>query len=69
MSVNYESWIWRRYYQVPPDKKTIEDCRSHGNDHAAYKWSPQIDPRWSDEQKAAYIEGYEKEELTPACSE
>lgn len=61
MAINYESCIWKKYYQVPPDKKTTEDCRSHGNDHAAYGWIPQIDPRWSDEQKAAYVEGYEKE--------
>jgi hypothetical protein len=24
----------------------------------AYEWSPQLDPRWSPEQVAAYVDGY-----------
>ena len=54
------SSTWCRYYAVPPDQKTLEQCRSHGSDHQAYGWSAQIDPRWSADQKAAYIAGYER---------
>ena len=57
--IDYNSSMWAKYYSQPPAEKTIEDCRSHGEDHRAYRWSPKIDPRWSDEQKQAYIEGYE----------
>lgn len=64
MSLNYESPTWQRYYHAGPTEKTVDQCRSHGADHAAYQWAPQIDPRWSDEQKSAYIEAYEKERLS-----
>ena len=47
------------YYNTPPEKKSLEDCVSHGSDHASYKWPSQIDPRWSDEQKKAYRIAYE----------
>lgn len=59
MSVDYSSPIWAKNYEVPPERKTLQDCRSHGSDHACYRWSPKIDPRWSIEQKLAYIQGYE----------
>lgn len=57
--IDPEYWLWHRYYTVPPEQKTIAQCASHGGDHKAYGWSPQIDPRWSEEQKAAYVEAYE----------
>jgi hypothetical protein len=47
------------YYQEPPESKSIEACESHGRDHAAYGWMRQIDPRWSEEQRQAYVRGYE----------
>lgn len=47
-----------RYYYVRPENKSVETCRSHGADHGAYGWNSQLDPRWSEEQKMAYIEGY-----------
>jgi hypothetical protein len=49
-----------RYYQTPPEEKTVQQCASHGDDHAAYGWSKQLDPRWSEEQVAAYREAYAK---------
>lgn len=49
---------WVRFYVEPPEKKTVDQCESHGRDHAAYRWTPQVDPRWSDEQKTAYSRGY-----------
>jgi hypothetical protein len=49
-----------RYYTVPPHKKSLEQCESHGSDHAAYRWSMQIDPGWSEEQREAYLRGYNK---------
>ena len=50
----------RRFYQEPPEKKTPHQCESHGADHAAYGWLPQLDPRWSDEQIVAYRRGYDE---------
>jgi hypothetical protein len=47
-----------RYYHVPPERKTLEDVAGHGADHAAYRWAPQIDPRWSAEQVEAYRRAY-----------
>ena len=61
MKIDPEYWLWHGFYQVPPERKSIEQCASHGADHKAYGWPPRIDPRWSEEQKAAYIEAYEKE--------
>jgi hypothetical protein len=57
--------LWRRGYQVPPENKSIEQCRSHGASHRAYGWCPQYDPRWSVEQQAAYWDGYEPNQ--PPC--
>jgi len=57
-----------RYYSVPPTAKSIEQCRSHGRDHAAYRWIKKIDPRWSEEQVSAYLDGYNnygKENVKP----
>ena len=56
IDMNFVGWI--RYYNTPPNQKTPEQCRSHGADHKAYQWSPQIDPRWSEDQKMAYAGGY-----------
>jgi hypothetical protein len=53
-------FLHTRYYQVPPENKSIEQCASHGRDHAGYGWCAQIDPRWSYEQVAAYQKGYEE---------
>lgn len=47
-----------RYYAVRPANKSLELCRMHGADHAAYHWSMQVDPRWSKEQMTAYLCGY-----------
>lgn len=55
--IDYESTVWTRFYAET--NKTIAQCASHGADHRAYQWSPQIDPRWTAEQKAAYITAYE----------
>lgn len=49
-----------RYYNEKPENKPVSHCRQHGLEHGVYRWSKQIDPRWSDEQIAAYREGYEK---------
>lgn len=50
-----------RYYHVPPEQKSVELCRQHGRSHAAYGWSKQIDPRWSQDQFLAYLDGYSSE--------
>lgn len=55
-----QEWIRHRHYTVPPEKKLVEQCASHGADHAAYGWHPQYDPRWSEEQKNAYLNAYEE---------
>lgn len=52
--------LYVRYYDVPPEFKTVEQCRSHGQDHKAYGWIMKIDPRWSWEQEQAYLQGYGK---------
>ena len=36
----------------------IEACRYFGETHASYGWNRQLDPRWTDQQKEAYHEGY-----------
>lgn len=48
-----------RFYNVPPNKKTVQQCREHGIDHRGYGWSKQIDPRWNEEQRAAYEDAYD----------
>lgn len=48
----------RRYYSEPPEAKSLGQCRSHGGDHAAYGWAPEVDPRWTAKQIEAYWEGY-----------
>lgn len=55
-------WAWHRFYEEPPEKKTEAQCRSHGEDHRAYRMAPQFDPRWSYAQKEAYWKGYYGEE-------
>jgi len=57
-SIDVDCPHWRWFYSVPPESKSLEQCRSHGADHASYAWSPRIDPRWSVEQKSAYVEGW-----------
>lgn len=47
-----------RFYQEPPKEKTVEQVRSHGADHRGYKFGRQLDPRWSQEQVDAYLEGF-----------
>ena len=46
-----------RYYNET--SKTVKQCHEHGADHRVYKWSRQIDPRWTTEQVEAYMRGYE----------
>lgn len=53
--------VWRRYYQQPPQDKSVRQCWSHGVDHVTYGWGVQIDPRWSDEQIAAYNAGFDRQ--------
>lgn len=53
-------WAQPRGYQVPPAEKSVEQCRSHGQDHKSYGWCPQIDSGWSDEQVEAYWKGYDE---------
>jgi hypothetical protein len=48
----------QRFYNAPPEKKSLDCCAEHGYQHKAYGWSKQIDPRWSDEQKQAYLNAY-----------
>ncbi len=48
----------RRFYMLNPREKSLQVCRSHGADHCAYEWGPQIDPRWNPKQIEAYISGY-----------
>jgi hypothetical protein len=50
-----------RYYVVPPQEKTLQQCASHGRAHVTCGWCVQIDPRWSEEQKQCYVEAYNKE--------
>lgn len=59
MDPNWHGWTC--YYQQSPTEKTLQMCKQHGLDHGAYGWCPLVDPRWTDEQKAAYVEGYEYE--------
>ena len=51
-----------RYYQIGPERKTVEECASHGADHKAYGWLRQLDPRWSKEQREAYDVAYAETE-------
>lgn len=51
-----------RYYNCPPDKMTLEKAAAHGANHRAYGWSLKLDPRWSQEQREAYITAWNKGE-------
>lgn len=51
-------WFEFRHYEQPPEQKTTHACYSHGRDHGGYGWGRQADPRWSDDQRAAYLRGY-----------
>ncbi len=46
-----------RRYQTPPADLSLRNCWTFGASHMAYEWSPQLDPRWSPEQVAAYVDG------------
>lgn len=37
---------------------SLEDCRRQGQTHRAYQWGPRPWGHWSEEQKAAYMQGY-----------
>lgn len=52
----------QRFYNADPNEITLDQCANHGASHKAYSWNPQIDPRWNDEKKQAYLDAYEKEE-------
>jgi hypothetical protein len=56
--IDKENPLWHRIYVVDPEDKSVQDCLNHGADHQAYGWTPQYDPRWSDEQIEAYWKGY-----------
>jgi hypothetical protein len=49
---------FQRFYHLRPEQKTLKMCFNHGVDHASYRWSKQIDPRWSFAQIRAYLKGY-----------
>lgn len=40
---------------------TLEQCRRMGSTHAAYGWSKAPWGHWSEEQKAAYAEGWDEQ--------
>lgn len=48
-----------RYYETPPEQKSLDDCYNHGFDHGGYGWGMQPDPRWSEYQKDAYLRGWQ----------
>ena len=48
----------QRFYNGDPSITPIETCRYFGETHASYGWNRQLDPRWTDQQKEAYHEGY-----------
>jgi hypothetical protein len=56
--IDRENPLWHRYYMVPPEDKSVEQCRDHGIAHLEYGWHPQYDPRWTEEQIEAYLKGY-----------
>lgn len=58
MNTKRPTFVETRYYQTPPEDKSVEQCRSHGRDHAYAHWCTQIDPGWTDEQVDAYRQGY-----------
>lgn len=62
MTARSNYWMWHRFYEEPPESKTEALCRSHGEDHRAYRMAPQFDPRWSEAQQEAYWKGYYGEE-------
>jgi hypothetical protein len=41
------------------ENPTLEDCRRMGSTHKAYRWAPSPWGHWTDEQKAAYYEGFD----------
>ena len=53
----YRSATWQRHYDEYP--KTAEEIQGHGSDHRAYGWSPQVDPRWTDDEVRVYANAYE----------
>jgi len=46
------------YQAINNSDTPIEACRYFGETHASYGWNRQLDPRWTDQQKEAYHEGY-----------
>jgi len=42
------------------DEPTLDMCRAHGRTHKAYGWARSPWGHWTDEQKAAYNEGYSR---------
>jgi len=47
-----------RFYNGDQSNTPLEVCRYFGESHASYGWSRQLDPRWTDEQRRVYNEGY-----------
>ena len=50
---------------------TLDECKRLGNTHAAYGWAQQCQGNFSDDQRAAYVEGYQKQimDLSPQHKE
>lgn len=47
-------------------KLDLDELRRLGATHKAYGWTPCLHgPQWSDEQRAAYREGYDAAEYNP----
>jgi hypothetical protein len=40
------------------DNPTLDECISTGRTHAAYRWASSPWGHWTDEQKAAYRQGF-----------
>lgn len=59
LSGSEEEIPWHNFRHYNEPEKSVEQCASHGADHAASGWSRQIDARWNAEQRAAYLEAYQ----------
>ena len=46
------------HYSIP--EKTNEQCRMHGSLDGTWSRTPRLDPRWSNDQRREYREGYKK---------
>lgn len=47
------------YMQGQPE---LKDCRRMGSTHKAYGWAPSPWGHWTEDRKAAYMEGYRSQQ-------